>query len=259
MPHEPLDPRDLKFYRNRCGCDWPAQDDPFRWRDRIPFARAGLAELLLLGGGCALLAAVALLVWPPAAVLPAAVGLLIAWFFRDPPRVVPVEAGLYVAPADGRVVSVERLDHDAFLGGGAVRIDIFLSLFNVHVNRSPVDATVVGIAYRPGKFLNALRPVAARENEQVEVRLEELRAPYRPLVVRQIAGAVARRIVCWARPGQQLVRGERFGMIKLGSRTELVLPADPELEICVRVGDTVRAGSTVLARSRASSRVTEQD
>jgi phosphatidylserine decarboxylase len=246
-PHEVLDPRDLKFYRNVCDLHWQPQDDPFRWRDQLPFARVGLAELLMIGGLCLVAAVLGLLVWAPLALAPAAVGLLVIWFFRDPPRRIPVEAGLFVAPADGRVVAIEQLDYEPHVAGPAVRIDIFLSIFNVHLNRSPAAATVVGIAYRPGKFLNALRPEASRENEQLELRLEQREPPYRPFLVRQITGAIARRIVCWVKPGEVLSRGQRFGMIKLGSRTELVLPVGPDLRLQVRVGDRVRAGATPLA------------
>jgi phosphatidylserine decarboxylase len=129
-----------------------------------------------------------------------------------------------------------------------VTIGIFLSVFNVHVNRSPVSARVIGLSYRPGKFLNALRPASARENEQLAVRLEEQAFPYRRMIVRQIAGAIARRIVCWLKPGEELACGELFGMIKLGSRTELVLPREPGLQLEVRVGQKVRGGSSILAR-----------
>ena len=94
------------------------------------------------------------------------IGLLIVWFFRDPPRRIPTEAGLVVSPADGKVVAIDEIEHDEFLGGPAVQIGIFLSIFNVHINRAPVAGRVIGVRYRPGKFLNALRPESARENEQ---------------------------------------------------------------------------------------------
>jgi phosphatidylserine decarboxylase len=107
---------------------------------------------------------------------------------------------------------------------------------------------VIGLTYRRGKFLNALRAASARENEQLAVRLQELVPPYRRIVVRQIAGAIARRIVCWLKPGDELARGELFGMIKLGSRTELVIPREPGLKVAVRVGDRVRGGASIIAR-----------
>ena len=258
-PHEVLDPRDLKFYRNRPGYYWDPQDDPFRWRDRLPFARAGLAEVVVFTlatlGPAAGLAVV--LSGTPAGPLRTAgwvavaglvlAGLFVVWFFRDPRRAVPPAPGLVVAPADGRVVDIDEVGHDEFLGGPAVRVGIFLSVFDVHVNRAPAAGRVVGISYRRGKFLNALRVASARENEQLSVRLQETRPPYRRYVVRQIAGAIARRIVCWVKPGDELARGERFGMIKFGSRTEIVLPREDGLRVRVAVGDTVRSGVTVLA------------
>lgn len=247
-PHEVLDPRDLKFYRNQTTCHWLPADDPFVWRDRLPFARAGLAELLLMAGG-SMLAAVVLgwFSWP-LAVPPLVLGLFFLWFFRNPRRAIPPEPGLVVSPADGKVVTIEEVEHDPFLGGPAVLIGIFLSVFNVHVNRAPVASRVIGLTYRRGKFLNALRAASVRENEQLAVRLEETAFPYRRMVVRQIAGAIARRIVCWLKPGDELTRGELFGMIKLGSRTELVLPRTPDLRVVVRVGEHVRGGATVMAR-----------
>jgi phosphatidylserine decarboxylase len=172
----------------------------------------------------------------------------VIWFFRDPPRRVPGDPGLVVAPADGRVVDVEPLESDPFVAAPAVRIGIFLSVFNVHINRAPAAARVAEVVYRPGKFLNALRPASARENEQLELRLEETAPPFRRFVVRQIAGTLARRIVCWVRPGESLERGVRYGMIKLGSRTDLILPRHEGLEVLVRPGQAVRAGRSIVAR-----------
>jgi phosphatidylserine decarboxylase len=251
-PYEPLDPRDVKFYRNQGGYDWAPEDDPFAWRDRLPFVRVGLAELLIFSGP--LFLAVLVLAWVDwrLAWVPALLGLFPAWFFRDPKRTPPAEAGLVVSPADGRVVSVEEVADDDYAGGPAVVISIFLSVFNVHINRAPLAARVIGLTYRPGKFFNAQKPVSARENEQVTVRLEESAWPYRRMIVRQIAGAVARRIVCWVRPGEALERGAQFGMIKFGSRTELVLPREAGLVVEVRRGQKVRAGTSVLARYRST-------
>jgi phosphatidylserine decarboxylase len=261
-PHEVLDPRDLKFFQNQGGYHWSPEDDPFRWRDRLPFARASLAELLVFSA-LTFLPAIGLAIgllragaapslwlraagWLVVATL-IVVGLLIVWFFRNPSRRVPTEAGLVVSPADGKVVAIDEIEHDEFVGGPAVQIGIFLSIFNVHLNRAPVAGRVIGLRYRPGKYLNALRPESARENEQLAVRIQEGFPPYRRLVVRQITGAIARRIVCWLKPGDELARGETFGMIKLGSRTELVLPREPGLTIRARLGDRVKAGVTVLA------------
>ncbi len=260
VPHEVLDPRDLKFHRNQTNCHWVPEDDPFAWRDRLPFARAGLAELFVFSA----------VVWTPLLILiyvlltmalplPAQVAgwvavaglgfcaIEIPWFFRDPRRKIPTAAGDVVSPADGKVVHIEEVE-DEFIGGPAIEIGIFLSIFNVHINRAPVDSRVIGLRYKPGKYLNALRPESARENEQLATHLEENASPHRRMIVRQITGALARRIVCWLKPGDDLSRGEIFGMIKLGSRTELLLPKEDALEIVIRVGDTVKAGSSVLAR-----------
>jgi phosphatidylserine decarboxylase len=248
-PHEILDPRDLKFYRNVAACDWAPEDDPFRWRDRLPFARVGLGEVTLLGVGSLLAGGVLALVFWPVAVLAVLLALAVFWFFRNPRRVPPQGEGLVLSPADGHVASIEEIDDD-YVGGPAVRIGIFLSVFDVHINRVPVSSRVIGVTYRPGKFLNAIRPRSARENEQLTVRLEEDCPPYRRFVVCQIAGAIARRIVCWLRPGDELSRGAQFGMIKFGSRTELILKREPGMAIEVRPGRKVHAGTTVLARYR---------
>ncbi len=247
-PHEILDPRDLKFYRNQGDMHWAATDDRFHWRDKLPVVRVGLAEILILGGG--LLAVSALLYWLfwPLAIVPLTLAAFIVAFFRDPTRQIPQEPGLVVSPADGRVFSVRKVAHDEYLGGPAVVIDIFLSVFNVHINRVPAPCRVLGLVYRRGKFLNALRPEAAQENESLELRVESTVAPYRVMRVRQITGAIARRIVCWARPGDHLSVGGQFGMIKLGSRTELTIPEEAGLEVLVAEGHKVRAGSTIMAR-----------
>jgi len=257
-PHEILDPRDLKYCRNQCTCDWRAEDDPFRWRETLPFARWGLAELQILGWPLAALTAI-LLVWPwhdagwlrLLALVPGLPLALVVWFFRDPLRAVPAGEGVIVSPADGTVAEVTRLEHEPFVDGPAVRIGIFLSIFNVHLNRSPSRCRVIALRYCPGEFLNALRPESALHNENMWVGLEEEAPPHRRLIVRQIAGAIARRIVCAARPGEVLDRGQRFGMIKLGSRTELILPDRDGLRIDVQVGQRVKAGSSVVGKYEA--------
>jgi phosphatidylserine decarboxylase len=247
-PHEILDPRDLKYSRNRCQCEWDAADDPFRWRERLPFARWGLAELQLMGWP--LLGLTVWLAWycPYLAPVPGAMLCLIVYFFRDPPRRVPQGVGWVVSPADGKVVEVTHLHHDEFLAGPAVRIGIFLSIFDVHINRAPVAARVIALRYWPGKFVNALSSRSALQNENTWIGLEEEAPPHRRLVVRQISGAIARRIVCNLRPGEVVARGHKFGMIKLGSRTELILPDEEDLSVHVEVGHRVKAGSSVVAR-----------
>ncbi|MEE8453064.1 MAG: phosphatidylserine decarboxylase [Thermoguttaceae bacterium] len=247
-PHEILDPRDLKYCRNRCECDWDPQVDPFRHRERLPFARWGLAELQLIGWPLlAMTVAAAYFFWY-LALVPGVALCLIVYFFRDPARRVPGEPGLIVSPADGKIAEVTRLDHDEFVGGPAVRIGIFLSIFNVHLNRAPAESRVIELRYSPGEFLNALNPESVLRNENTYIGLEEEAPPHRRIVVRQISGAIARRIVCNLRPGEVVARGHKFGMIKLGSRTELILSDSDGLEIEVAVGQRVKAGSTVMAR-----------
>ncbi len=259
-PHDVLDPRDLKYYLNQPGYSWRREDDPFAWRDNLLFARWGLAELIVCSvltfGGAALLAFttqrlelagfIGGLAWVAVTTL-VVIGLLIVWFFRNPRRAIPREAGLIVSPADGKIVAIDEIEHDDFIGGPAVQIGIFLSIFNVHTNRSPAAGRVIGLTYRPGKCLNALRPESARENEQLAVRMECSDAPHRRLILRQITGAIARRIVNRLKPGDELERGEEFGMIKLGSRAELVLPREPGLVVKTKLSEHVKAGSSVLA------------
>ncbi len=159
-------------------------------------------------------------------------GALVVAFFRDPDRAPPADPALVVAPADGRVTAVE-----------GARISIFLSIFDVHVNRAPVAGRVAAVDYRPGRFGNALRARSAAENEQNRITFE---TPSGPVLVTQIAGLLARRIVFWPRVGDRVERGQRIGMIKFGSRTDLVLPSGAEW--LVRIGDHVRGGATPVAR-----------
>jgi phosphatidylserine decarboxylase len=250
-PHELIDPRDLKFCRNQCTADWSRGNDPFQWREHIGLARWGLAEVLIMGVPLAALTVALLLIggwWKLTALVPAIVLGWVFWFFRDPYRIVPREPGLVVSPADGKVCEIKQLDHDDFIGGPAVRIGIFLSIFNVHINRAPVRSRVIRLRYWPGKFLNALNPQSALLNESLWIGLEDEEAPHRKFVVRQIAGLFARRIVCGLRPGEVVERGFKFGMIKLGSRTEIIMPASEQLQIKVQVGQKVQAGSTIMAR-----------
>src|SRR6516165_4988670 len=172
-PFEVLDPRDVKYFRNLGGYYWETEDDPFAWRERLPFARVGLAELWLISGAFFALAGLLAWLWWPLAAIPVVLVLCVVWFFRNPSRSVPQGAGLVVAPADGKVVAIEEIEHDEYIGGPAKLVGIFLSVFNVHINRMPVAARVIGLSYRPGKFLNAMLPESARENERLTVRLEE--------------------------------------------------------------------------------------
>ncbi len=249
--HELLDPRDLKYVRNLCTADWPAEADRFRWRDKIPLARWGLAETQVMGWPLAILSVLPGLLAPSfwwIGIAPFVVLMWVFYFFRDPHRPVPTERGLLVAPADGKVVDITKLDHHEFVGGPAVRIGVFLSIFNVHINRAPSNCRVIELKYHPGKFLNALNPESAIKNENMWIGIEETEAPYRKMVVRQIAGAIARRIVCSLRPGEEMQVGHKFGMIKLGSRTEMIIPDGDNLSILCREGQKIRAGLDILAR-----------
>jgi phosphatidylserine decarboxylase len=168
-------------------------------------------------------------------------------FFRDPPRTIPDEPDALVSPADGTITHVEEVDDPAFPEGKALRVSIFLSVFNVHVNRIPRPGRIVGLAYYPGEYLDARSEGCAVRNEQLWVDMED--AETRGLVrIKQIAGAIARRIVCVLRSGEVVRAGDRFGMIKFGSRTDVLVPPALVREVPVRVGDKVRGGSTVLMR-----------
>jgi phosphatidylserine decarboxylase len=187
------------------------------------------------------------LLWPrPSAacgLVVLAAGVFAVYFFRDPARRVTAGEGDVVAPADGVVVSIDDVDESPHFTGPCRRVAIFLSLFSVHVNRAPVEGTVREVTYKPGRFKAAMKPETSDCNESNTVRLN---CPQGPVTVRQIAGVVARRIICRCAPGDALAKGEKFGMIKFGSRTELYLP--PGTEVCVRVKDKVRAGTTLVAR-----------
>jgi phosphatidylserine decarboxylase len=175
-------------------------------------------------------------------------------FFRDPTRTIPTAADVLVSPADGTVTHIDDSADADFPGGKAVRISIFLSIFNVHVNRAPRAGRVVEVRYFPGEFLDARHPRCGVANEQLWIDLDDS-ASGRRLRIKQISGKLARRIVCWLKPGDLVQRGERFGMIKFGSRTEVCVPADLVAAVQVKVGDKVKGGSTVLVRLAVSTLV----
>jgi len=168
-------------------------------------------------------------------------------FFRDPHRIVPADANLILAPADGRITDIETVSHPD-IDGQVLRIGIFLSVFDVHINRMPCAARVERTTYKKGMFKNAMSPDSANVNECNDILAGQLGYPQDKMVIRQISGAIARRIVCFAEDGQEFTGGERFGMIKFGSRTELYLPQRVELIRCAEIGDKVKAGVTTLAR-----------
>lgn len=214
----------------------------------MPIAKEGLREIavatLLLGG---LGIALGWLFWP-LAIVPGIVWVWVLSFFRDPKRQGRFAPGELCSAADGRVTEVTELDHYESIDGPAVRIGAFLSIFNVHANRSPCVGTVRAILHQPGKFLDARHKDSGRLNESNTLLIDPDAPMPGPIEVRQVAGKVARRIICHAKPGDRLRTGERFGMIKFGSRTEVIIPRVPGTQLAVKVGDVVRAGLTVLAR-----------
>jgi len=173
--------------------------------------------------------------------------LLAAWllvFFRDPERTGPRGDRYVIAPADGKIVEVTVLDEPMYLHQRATRLSIFMSVFDVHVNRYPASGTIELVRYTKGRFLHAASDKASLDNEQASVGL---RAAPGPLLVRQIAGLIARRIVTDGRPGQRAAQGARMGMIRFGSRVDVFLPSGTRHALRVAVGDRVHAGATVLA------------
>jgi len=174
-----------------------------------------------------------------------AVLFLVLNFFRDPERVVPQEPGVAVSPADGKVIKVETM-RDPLTGEDRTAICVFMNVFNVHVNRMPVGGRIARIAYFGGKFVNASFDKASTDNERNTLLIEDDGG--RTWTMVQIAGLIARRIICWGEQGDALVRGQRFGLIKFGSRVDLFLPA--EYEPVVRIGDKVFAGQSILARKK---------
>ena len=171
------------------------------------------------------------------------------WFFRDPARTVPQEAGIVVSPADGTITHLDSADEPDYIGGQAMRCSIFLSIFSVHLNRAPASGKVEFVQFRPGKFFDARteESLTKNQNQDIGIACDEPGYPSR-MVVRQSTGAIARNIVCPVSVGEQVRRGEKYGMIKFGSRTTLFLSPDAKIEWAVKVGDKVKAGETVIAR-----------
>jgi len=227
------------------------------------FARDGLREMListfLFGGGAAIF------IWLGWSVYWAwyipAVPLLAVWiftlaFFRDPDRAIPTAPGLMVSPADGKVTEVAVVNSHEGIDGPAVKISIFLSVFNVHVNRMPCAGRVLKTDYRAGEFLDARHPECGIRNESNTLVLDPQESALggkgngakNPVIIRQVAGLIARRIICKLRPGDVVARGQRLGMIKFGSRTDLIVAVASGLEPAVKVNDVVYGGETVIMR-----------
>jgi phosphatidylserine decarboxylase len=211
-------------------------------REGIPFILIGFAVLAI--------ALVALVMRPGGvtvgiAAVCAVLAIWVVWFFRDPERTGPRGDTVVIAPADGRIVQVMEVDEPTFMGGRAIRIAIFMNVFNVHVNRYPVTGKVVYRHYNPGLFINAAEDKASLDNEQASVGIE---AGTRKVLVRQIAGLIARRIVTYSKVGDAATQGDRFGIIRFGSRVDVYLPLGSVPK--VKVGELTSAGTTVLAEFR---------
>lgn len=167
--------------------------------------------------------------------------IFMVYFFRDPERKIPDKKGIFVAPADGKVILIRRVVEDKYLNKETMEVSIFMSPLDVHVNRSPCDGKVRSVVYSPGRFFSAYKHEASLKNENITMVLE---TEYGDIIVRQVAGFLARRAVCRVKEGEFLKRGDRFGIIKFSSRVDLYLP--PNTLIMVEKGDKVRAGETII-------------
>lgn len=209
-------------------------------REGWPFIGIGIAAVII-----AFFAAIHFRSWPLwlLAILITVVALWCAYFFRDPERTGPRGPNIVIAPADGKVLMITDVDEPLFIKGRATRISIFMNIFNVHVNRYPVDGRVDFVWYNKGKFLNAAAEKSSLENEQMSVGIETPSGI--PILTRQIAGLIARRIVTYSKVGDEAHQGARFGIIRFGSRVDVFIPATSSVK--VKLGDMTTAGTTVLA------------
>jgi phosphatidylserine decarboxylase len=208
-------------------------------REGYPFI--GIATVLAVAAFALALTRRSWSLWLLAVVI-TILALWVAYFFRDPERAGERGTHIVVAPADGKLIMITEVDEPAFVGGKATRLSIFMNVFNVHVNRYPVDGTVEYVHYNPGKFLNAAAEKSSIENEQSSVGIDTGSSR---ILVRQIAGLIARRIVTYSKKGDQVKQGERMGLIRFGSRVDVFLPTDAKLR--VQLGTLTTAGTTVLA------------
>lgn len=212
-------------------------------REGWPFIGIGVLLAVI-----AFYAAVQLRSWPfwLVAVLVTVIALWCAYFFRDPERTGPRGASLVIAPADGKVLMISEVDEPRFIQGRATRISIFMNVFNVHVNRYPVDGHVDFVWYNKGKFFNAAAEKSSLENEQMSVGITTPTGTR--ILTRQIAGLIARRIVTYSKVGDEAHQGERFGIIRFGSRVDVFIP--PTAAVRAKLGDMTAAGTTVIAELR---------
>lgn len=214
----------------------------------IPIAREGLREILLSTLILGTAAAGGLYIYWPLCIPFVVIWLWVLSFFRDPQRKRQFLDGELCSPADGTITEISELTHHDDIGGPAIKIGMFLSLFNVHANRMACSGKVQSISYEPGEFLDARHPESGQRNESNTMIIEPDEPIPGPIVIRQVAGLVARRIICHAKVNEHWAIGSRFGMIKFGSRTELIIPRLNQTEVVVTIGDKVHAGLTILAR-----------
>ena len=204
----------------------------------IPVASEGWPFIIPLAVVTAILFAVG---WRNTAFVALALTLFVLFFFRDPDRIVPEGKGIVVSPADGKVIVIKDIFEPTYLKQDVKQISIFLSVFNVHVNRSPIAGTVEAVNYNPGKFLAAWDDKASLDNEQTAMVISTGKDR---VLVKQIAGLIARRIVCYAKPGDTIQKGERYGLIRFGSRVDIFLPKDAEVK--VKLGDRVTGSRDII-------------
>jgi len=209
----------------------------------IPFAKEGIPFIAIPAG---VMLVAAWQGWVIVAVGAALLTAFVAWFFRNPARVIPKDPHLVVAPGDGKVIAIEEEFEPRYLKDRALRVTIFLNVFNVHINRMPCDGMVEEVQYQPGMFLVASKPEATLRNEQNALMIRTVEG-VKVLCV-QVAGLIARRIVCWASAQDRAMRGERYGLIRFGSRMDTFLPIGTNLR--VSVGDRVKGGETILGELR---------
>jgi phosphatidylserine decarboxylase len=204
----------------------------------IPVASEGWLFIIPLAVVTALLFAIG---WKNTGAVVLVLTLFVLFFFRDPERTVPAGGGVVVSPADGKVIVIKDIFEPTYLKQDVKQISIFLSVFNVHVNRSPIDGTVELVKYNPGKFLVASVDKASLDNEQTSMIIANGK---NKILVKQIAGLIARRIVCYAKAGDAIKRGERYGLIRFGSRVDIFLPKDAEIK--VKLGDRVKGARDII-------------
>ena len=214
---------------------------------KVPFTKYGLREMFLATLLCGAVSILVACYYLPLVFVPILLWAGVMFFFRDPSRQ-PERADAFISPADGKVVEISSIGPEGILGRSARRIGIFMSILDVHVNRSPCGAIVEEIEHHKGGHLDARNPKSSQVNESSTIRLSITTDDGRtfPVIVRQIAGIIARRVITDLRPGQYLRVAERIGMVKFGSRVELIIPEELIGKVAVKMGDKVKAGKTVL-------------